>query len=304
MSTAPPSPSDAAGLPTDAERLRANRAGIGFMAAAMACFVCNDALVKYASQSMPAGQLIFVRGLMTIAWIALVARATRSPIRPAAMLQRPVATRALFDAAAMFAYLLSLFQLPIGNAIAINMTSPMFITLLAALLLHERVGPGQWAALLTGFGGVLLLVRPTAEGFNVFSLLCLAGAMLHALRDITVRRIPAEVTSATITMSTALTVAVLAGLVTAFYGWQPFGAFEFALLVAASLFLAAAYYLLILATRAGDLSAVAPFRYSALLVALSIGWVVWGELPDALGWTGIGLLIGAGLYLLRRQQRR
>ena len=304
MSTLPSSTSGTACPPADAGQLRGNRAGIAFMVASMACFVCNDALVKYASQTMPAGQLIFVRGLMALAWIALVARATGSPIRPAAMLQRSVAARALFDAAAMFAYLLSLFRMPIGNAIAINMTSPMFITLLAALVLRERVGPGQWAALLAGFGGVLLLVRPDAEGFNAFALLCLAGAMLHALRDLTVRRIPAEVSSATITMSTAVTVVVLSGLVTAWNGWQPFGAFEFGLLAAASVFLAAAYHLLILSTRAGELSAVAPFRYSALLVALTIGWTVWGEMPDPIGWAGIALLIAAGLYLLRRQQRR
>lgn len=313
MSAIPP-PADAAaaghdadrhaGLSAEAERLRANRAGIGFMVAAMACFVCNDALVKYASQSMPAAQLIFVRGLMTIAWIVLVARATGSSIRPMAVFHRPVATRSAFDAAATFAYLLSLFQMPIGNAIAINMASPLFIALLAVLVLHERVGPGQWAAMLVGFGGVVLLVRPTADGFNAFALLCLAGALLHALRDLTVRRIPAEVSSATITLSTAFAVMVIAGLVTGLQGWQPFGGFEFGLLAGASLFLAAAYHLLILATRKGELSAVAPFRYSALLIALTIGWVVWGEMPDAIGWTGIGLLIGAGLYLLRRQQRR
>lgn len=286
-----------------AERIAsANRAGIGFMVAAMTCFVCNDALVKYASQSMPAGQLIFVRGVMTVAWIALLAGATGSPIRPAAMFRGPVIARALFDAAAMFAYLLSLFRMPLGNAIAINMTSPLFITLLAALVLRERVGPGRWLAMLTGFGGVLLLVRPSTEGFNAFALLCLAGAMLHALRDLSVRWIPAEVSATTITMSTALAVVVAAGLVSAWYGWRPLTGFEFGLLAAASLFLAAAYYLLILGTRIGELSAVAPFRYSALLVALVIGRVVWGEMPDPIGWAGIGLLIGAGLYLLRRQQ--
>ncbi|TXL64131.1 DMT family transporter [Zeimonas arvi] len=303
MSAAPPSSSTIAAPTGELDRLRANRAGIGFMVAAMACFVCNDALVKYASQSMPAAQLIFVRGLMTIAWIVLVARATRSSIRPTAVFHRPVAMRSAFDAAATFAYLLSLFQMPIGNAIAINMASPIFITLLAVLMLRERVGTGQWAAMLVGFGGVVLLVRPTADGFNAFALLCLAGALLHALRDLTVRRIPADVSSATITLSTAFAVTAIAGLITAVQGWQPFGGFEFGLLAGASLFLAAAYHLLILATRKGELSAVAPFRYSGLLVALTIGWAVWGEMPDAIGWAGIGLLIAAGLYLLRRQQR-
>lgn len=304
MSAAPPTPASVAAAATDTGRLHANRAGIGYMVAAMACFVCNDALVKYASQSMPAAQLIFVRGMMTVALIALVARALGSPIRPAAALHRPVALRSAFDAAATFAYLLSLFQMPIGNAIAINMASPIFIALLAVLVLRERVGPGQWMAMLAGFGGVLLLVRPTADGFNAFALLCLAGALLHAMRDLAVRRIPAEVSSVTITLSTALAVTAVAGAATAVLGWRPFGGFEFGLLAAASVFLAAGYHLLILATRVGELSAVAPFRYSGLLVALTIGWAVWGEMPDAIGWAGIGLLIAAGLYLLRRQQRR
>jgi len=310
MSTVSPPPAPAASpaaapsLAAGADLLRANRAGIGFIVAAMACFVFNDALVKYASQTMPSGQLIFVRGVMAIGWILLVARLTRTPVQPAALGQRPVLVRSVLDAAATFAYLLSLFQMPIGNAIAINMASPLFIALLAVVWLRERVGPAQWAAMLVGFGGVLLLVRPTVDGFNAYALLCLAGALFHALRDFTVRQIPATVSSITITLSTATAVTLVAAAVTSVNGWQPFGAFEFGLLAAASLFLAGGYHLLILATRTGELSAVAPFRYSALLVALTLGWVVWGDVPDAIAWVGIGLLIAAGLYLLRRQQRR
>jgi len=282
------------------ELLRASRLGIGLMVGAMACFVFNDALVKYASQTMPAAQLIFVRGLMAVAWILLVARASGASMRIGDLGRGRVALRSTLDALATFAYLLSLFRMPIGNAIAINMASPLFITLLAIVLLRERVGLGQWLAIAAGFAGVLLLVRPATDGFNEFALLCLLGALLHALRDLVTRGIPQSVASITVTLSTATAVTLLAGGATAVQGWEPFGLFEFGLLAGASVFLAGGYYLMIRSTRTGNLSAVAPFRYSALLIARALGWIVWNEAPDPVGWTGIAVLLLAGVYLLRR----
>lgn len=303
MTTASQSPVQPAGVDTLLAHSHANRRGIAFMVGAMACFVFNDALVKYASQTMPAAQLIFVRGLMAVAWIFAVARATGAVVRLSEMTRGRVAARAVLDALATFAYLLSLFQLPIGNAIAINMASPLFITLLAVLLLRERVGAFHWLAIVAGFGGVLLLIRPTADGFNAFALLCLLATLLHALRDLVTRGIAQSVASITVTLSTAIAVTLLAGVITAIQGWQGFGLFEFALLASASVFLAFGYHLMIRGTRIGQLSAVAPFRYSALLIALMIGWIIWGEVPDPVGWIGIAMLIVAGLYLLRRQAR-
>jgi len=303
MTTASPSPAQPVGVDTLLAHSHANRRGIAFMVGAMACFVFNDALVKYASQTMPAAQLIFVRGLMAVAWIFAVARATGAVVRLSEMTRGRVAARAVLDALATFAYLLSLFQLPIGNAIAINMASPLFITLLAVLLLRERVGALHWFAIVVGFGGVLLLIRPTADGFNAFALLCLLATLLHALRDLVTRGIAQSVASITVTLSTAIAVTLLAGVITSIQGWQGFGLFEFGLLASASVFLAFGYHLMIRGTRIGQLSAVAPFRYSALLIALMIGWIVWGEVPDPVGWIGIAMLIVAGLYLLRRQAR-
>lgn len=183
------------------------------------------------------------------------------------------------------------------------MASPLFITLLAVVHLRERVGAGQWLAVAVGFGGVLLLVRPSSEGFNAFALLCLFATLLHALRDLLTRGIAASVSSVSVTLATATAVTALAGLATAVQGWQPFGGIEFGLLAGASVFLAGGYHLVVRSTRLGRLSAVAPFRYSALLIALAIGWIVWDEIPDSVGWLGIAMLFAAGLYLLRRQAR-
>ncbi len=106
-----------------------------------------------------------------------------------------------------------------------------------------------------------------------------------------------------ITLATAVGVTLLALGVMAFEGWQPMTWREWALLTAAAAFLAAGYQLIIRATRSGDLSAVAPFRYVCLLIAVVLGWALWGHVPNALAWAGIALVIGAGLVLLRQGAR-
>lgn len=287
-----------------ARALRANRRGIRLMVAAMACFIVNDALVKLASASMPAAQLIFVRGLMATLLVLAVARATGATLRPAQLATGWVAGRAAIDAVASVAYLVSLFHLPIANATAINMASPLFIVALAVPLLGERVDARRWAAVVAGFAGVLLVIQPKAEGFNAFALLCLAATLLHALRDLATRRIAPGIPSIAVTLATAVAVTLLAGALSAVQGWVSAGPRELVLLACASVFLAGGYHLIIRSTRCGDVSAIAPFRYTGLLWALTLGWAVWGDVPDPLAWAGIALLIAAGLYLIRRERLR
>ena len=282
----------------------ANRRGIRFMVAAMACFIANDSMVKLASETLPAGQLIFVRGMMASLLVLAVARATAAPIAASQIGHRWVLARAAIDAMATFTYLVSLFHLPIANATAINMASPLFIVALAVPLLGERVDARRWAAIAAGFAGVLLVIQPRIEGFNGYALLCLAATLLHAVRDLVVRRIPAGIPSLAITLATAVSVTLLAGLLSIVQGWQPLGLREFALLACASVFLASGYHLIIRSTRMGDMSTIAPWRYTGLLWALIVGWVIWGDLPNALGWAGIALLIAAGVYLVRRERGR
>jgi drug/metabolite transporter (DMT)-like permease len=295
---------NAAAAPLCADAARINRRGIGFMVVAMACFIVNDTLVKLASESLPAAQLIFVRGVMATGWILLVARATSVRVPVARLADRWVAVRAALDALATVLYLVSLFHLPLANATAINMASPLFIVALAVPLLGERVDAWRWTAIGLGFAGVLLVIQPRADGFNVYALVCLAATLLHALRDLATRRIPSGIPSIAVTLSTAVAVTVLAGLLSIGQGWQPFEARGLLLILAASLFLAGGYHAIIRSTRAGDFSVIAPFRYSGLLLALALGWAVWGDVPNALAWAGIALLSATGLYLIRAERRR
>lgn len=282
------------------------------MSASMACFLVNDALVKHVSQGMPAAQLICIRGMLATLLLLAIAqamgllrRATSAPEKTGLVFLHPlVLWRSGLDALATMAYLNSLFHLPIANATAINMASPLFLTLYAMLRWRERVGASRWLAIGAGFTGVLLVVQPTASGFSIWALVCLLATLLHTARDLVTRSIPAQLPSVLVTLATALAVTLLSGVWASWNGWQAISLQQFGLLAAASVFLSGGYYLVIVGMRGGDVAVVAPFRYTGLLFALVLGWAFWGDIPNTLAWAGILLLVGAGIFMLRSTRNR
>lgn len=286
-----------------ASAARANRVGALSMVAAMACFVVNDGLIKYVSQTLPAAQLIFIRSGMASILVLAMAQAMGATERIREIARGWVAVRAIVDAFASILFLWSLFHLPLANATAINMATPLLITVLAAIFLGERVGRSRWLAIGAGFIGVLLIIQPQAEAFNVFSVVCLLATALLAVRDLLTRRVHIGIPSILVTMSTFITVTVVSGVLSLFEGWHPIASLELALLAISAVFLTIAYYLIISSIRRGEFSLIAPFRYSALLFATFAGYLVWGDVPNALAWCGIGLLIGSGITLLRASRR-
>lgn len=295
---------------TPLQRTQSNRRGIIAIALAMASFVANDAIVKTVSESLPAAQLIFIRGFMATLMLLAVAQAM-GLLRPAPghvkalrhLLDRRVLQRSLLDALGTLTYLGSLFHMPIGNATAISMATPLFITVFAVLAWRERVLPARWLAIAGGFVGVLLIVQPAADAFNAWSLLCVTGALIHTGRDLMTRVIPESVPPILMTVSTSATVTLLSGALVVWQSWHSVNPQQMALLLGASAFLSVAYYLIIIAMRSGELSVVAPFRYTGLLFALALGWAVWGEVPNPMACAGIVLVVGAGLYMLTGQRR-
>lgn len=282
----------------------ANRRGVLAISAGMASFVTNDTLVKYVSQTLPASQLIFLRGLMASALLLAIAHGMGATRRLADLANRRVAARAGFDTVGTIAYLISLFQIPLATALAINMATPLVITLLAVLLLREQVNAGRWLALAVGFTGVLLVVQPTGSEFSGYALLCVAGTLFHATRDFSTRLIDHTIPSVLITLSGAIAVTLFAGVWSLFQDWAPVQPAQLALLAAASVFLSGGYFLLTVAMRAGEMSLIAPFRYSGLLFGIVLGFLVWGHVPNAAAWAGIALLLGAGLWVMRAPRAR
>ena len=281
-----------------------NRRGILTMTGAMVFFVVNDALVKWVSTDLPTPQLIFVRGVMTTALLLALAAWMGQLRLWRSALTRSVPTRALVDSLASFTYLTAVFHMPLGNATAINLAGPLFLTMLAVFFLHERVSLGRWALILLGFAGVLLVVQPRAGEFNSYAWLCLLAAMLHAGRDFLTRLVPAQVPSLLITLSTAMMVTLLAGVWSMFEPWRAMSTTHIGQLFAAAMCLAAGYHLLTLSMRWGDMSVIGPFRYSGLLMALLLGYLMWGDVPNGLAWCGIALVVAAGLGLLQAERLR
>jgi len=284
--------------------LAANRRGILSMAAAMACFVANDTVVKLVGASMPTAQLIFLRGVLATVVVLLAVFASGAGARLRESVAPGVLPRAFAESAATVLYLSALFHLPLANAAAINLSAPLFIVVLAVVFLRERVGRAHWAAVFAGFAGVVLVVQPGLDGFNGWAIVCLVGALFQAVRDLLTRRIAAEVPVVLITLTTSAAVTVVAGALSLFEGWRAFGVRELGLLALAAAFLMGAYALIVDAMRHGEMSLVAPFRYTGVLYAIVLGYLVWGDVPNLLAWGGIALLVCAGLFVLHRERIR
>ena len=271
------------------------------MAVAMATFTMNDSITKAVSSEMNFGQIMLVRGVFGIVLIWAFA-AWQGAVRPMRTLfVRPVALRVTGEVGGTISFLAAVVHLPLANTAAILQALPLAITLGAALLFREPVGWRRWLAICAGFIGVLIIVRPGLAGFNEFSLLALVSVVFCAGRDLATRQIPAKIPSLFITLlTTAVVTATGAAILVPLGGWTPPSFRALALLALAAVLLVVGYQTVIMALRTGDISAVAPFRYTALLWAMLLGYVVFGEIPTLATIIGGALIIGAALIASRR----
>lgn len=280
------------------------RQGIIAMCLSMATFLINDAMVKLASERLSMDQIVFVRGvfasLILFVWLAAAQPRVLNYIRHRGMIR--VGWRSALDALSTFTYLWALFHLPLPNISAINLSSPLIVTILAVLFLGEKVAWRRWSAIAVGLVGVLLVVQPSSDAFTWFSIVAIAGTILGAIRDVMTRRIAQEIPSILITFATAVAVASVAGISVATTGWAPMAMSDLLLLAGASVFLIGGYHFIIVAMRVAETSIVAPFRYTSILWAIILGYVLWGDVPNGLALCGIIILVGSGLYLMHRER--
>jgi len=275
------------------------------MSASVVVFIFNDALMKLASETMPALQAIGLRGIFATGWCAL-AITVRGEWRQAHRLAHPaVALRGFLEAAAAVTYLVALAFIPFAIATAANMSTPLFLAILAVLMLQEKVGWRRWSAVVVGFVGVLLVIQPEPGDINVWTWLVVLSSLLGALRDVIARWVPPAVPSLVVSLSSAVTVGVVGCLWVTIEGWQPMPARGIAYVAGSSLLLAAGYQFLIIALRSrAEYSVMGAFRYGSVLWAIVLGYALWDDVPNGLAFLGIAVVVASGLYILRRERVR
>ncbi|WP_375259993.1 DMT family transporter [Citreimonas sp.] len=281
-----------------------NMRGAALMVGSMAFFGFGDACIKALGGAMPLSQVLTIRGLAASVFIALMARAF-GQLR-FDMDRRDwglVALRAVSEVGAAYFFLTALLNMPFANVTALLQMLPLTVTLASAVIFAEPVGWKRWSAIVIGFMGMLLIVRPGTEGFDAWSLYALVAVACVTVRDMSTRRMSRTVPSLTVTLMSSLAVLTFAAIWSLSQDWQPITATTGMLLAGASLFIVGGYSLSVFVMRVGEVSFVAPFRYTGLLWALLLGLVFFGEWPTLPTLVGAAIIMGTGIFTLLREAR-
>ena len=276
------------------------RRGIALMLATTCMFVSLDVLAKYVTQSYPVVQAVWARyffhGVLLVALLRGRLPAHFRTRRP--MLQL---VRSALLLATTLLFFLGLRSMKVVEASSIMFAGPLLVTALSMPLLGEHVGPRRWTAVVFGFCGALVIVRPGTGMMQPAAVYPLLAVYCYALYQIATRQLARHDSSVTTLVYTA----VVGGLVTTAllpWNWVTPDAFAWLLMAGLGVFGAAGHYLLIRALSCAPAAVIAPFGYSSLLWSTSLGFLVFGELPDAWTLAGAGIIIASGLYVLRRER--
>jgi drug/metabolite transporter (DMT)-like permease len=281
----------------------ANLRGIAAMCFAMAAFMINDTGVKLASKSMSVGQVALLRGLMCCAMLAVGLLIWRNAAELRHLLRPIVAFRCCLEGFIALSFIGALALLPISTATAVLLSSPLLITVAAALFMGENVRLRRWLAVGTGFAGMLIVVRPTPDGFNAGVGLALLSTVLAVMRDLITRKLPHDVPTGAVAAGAIVMATAAGGVFALTQPWRPVEPSALAPLAMASIAVTAGNYAIIVAFRSGEVSVVSPFRYTLMLWGVAAGYLVFGHWPDATTWLGILLIVGSGLFILYREAR-
>lgn len=281
-----------------------NIKGALLMMGSMAAFTLNDTFFKTLSGEVPLFQGIFLRGCLVVVLMTVLAFATGDLRRPIPAGDRKViALRTLGEMGATICFLTALFHMPLANVTAILQSLPLFITLVGALLFGEQVGWRRWGAIIIGLFGVLLIVRPGGEGFDRFSLLALAAVGFVVLRDLSTRRLSPGTPSLSVALVGAVAITLMGGMVSATSDWVPLEVYHYKAIAAASLFIIFGYTLSVMVMRIGEIAVVTPFRYTAMVWAILLGYLVFGDIPGPLTLIGSAIVVGMGIYTFYRERQ-
>ena len=280
-----------------------NQRGAMLMMGSMAAFTVNDTFIKLLGGVLPLGQILFLRGGFVLIVLAILAwrfgavrwRFSRSD-------WGMIILRGLSEMAAAYFFIEALFNMPLANVTALLQLLPLTVALGAALFLREPIGWRRIAAICVGFVGMLFIVRPDSAGFGLYTIYGLIAVVAVTTRDLATRRISKSVPSLMVTFIGAFCVWLIACAMIVVTPMVPMGLHEWKLIAGAVIFVSVAYTLSVMVMRVGDISFVALFRYSGLIWALLLGWIVFGDWPQVLTFVGAILIVGSGIYTMLRER--
>lgn len=284
-----------------------NLRGAALMTASMLGFALEDTFIKTLTKTVPTSQILILLGLGGAFCFAILMRAQRGTFAPLVapdLFRAPAIIRNIGEAGAAIAFITALALVPISTVAAVFQATPLAITAGAALFMGERVGWRRWAAIMVGFLGVLMIIRPGGASFEWTMMLPLIAVVGVAFRDLATRRLDPDTSSVAVSFYGFLALAVSGVLM------LPFGAApitlntpQMLLTLGGILCGTAGYYAIVQAMRMAEASAVMPFRYTRLVFSMTLGFIVFAERPDL--WTILGALviIMTGFYTFLREAR-
>jgi len=275
-----------------------------YMMMSMLGFTLNDLLIKSLDGALPTTQVIGIRGCFLSLFILFIAWRQGLLHRWPEVLNNRLGVRAICEAAATVFFLTALIQMPFANLVALLQALPLAVTVGAVLFLGEQVGWRRWLAIVIGLVGVLIIVRPGMEGFHFASVLVLMSVVMAAARDLITRQLPPHLPSILVSGSSAVFLACVGLVITSARGtWIPVTAGNMGILISASFFLFFGYQFVIMSMRTGELAYVVPYRYTGLLWAILLGYLIFNEVPDILTLVGASIVVLTGLYTAYREAR-
>lgn len=284
--------------PSDASRATAH--GVLWMLASIAVFAIMDAIAKYLSADYPTMVIMWIRHLSQSAFVfALLARHGRwTALRS----RRPAfqVARATCNIGSTYLFIFALAFVGLADAIAVSMVGPLMLTALSVPLLGEKVGIRRWSAVVIGFAGALIIVRPGLGVVHPAAMLFLAASFLNALFQIGTRKVSAVDAVETTLLYTTLTGLVITTVAVPFF-WVAVPLWVWALLILQGVLAGAAHLFQTRAFMMAPASTLAPMTYSSLVFATLLGLAVWGDFPDLWTVVGAAVVVGSGLYVIHRE---
>lgn len=281
-----------------------NLRGSILMVLSMAGFALEDMFIKRLAGDLPVGQIIMLIGLGGALVFGVITRTQGRRLWSRDLLSRPVILRNAGEIVGTFGFVLAIALTPLSSASAILQATPLAVTLGAALFLGEHVGWRRWSAILVGFLGVLMVIRPGFAGFQPASLFAVLSVIGLAIRDLATRAVPRTISSMQLSTYAFAMLVPTGGLLLAFHGTPALPtALHWRDLALALVCGVLAYYAIVAAMRLGDVAVITPFRYARLVFALIIGVTLFDERPDLWTLGGAAIIIASGIYTFWRERR-